>query len=85
LALRLASNFPLAILFLSIIFSLQQFLSLPKASHTKKPKAFPTKKQSLKAKAKASKQKAWGPPSVSLLYPVVNRVEQWFSGRGMTL
>jgi hypothetical protein len=29
--------------------------------------------------------KAWHPPSVSLLYPVVNRVEQWFSGKGVTL
>jgi hypothetical protein len=68
-ALRLASNSPLAIL-LQQFFFLQQFFSLTKA---KSPKAKP------------SKQKAWGPPSVSLLYPVVNRVEQQFSQRDMTL
>jgi hypothetical protein len=51
LALRLASNSHLAILFPSTIFSLQQFFSLPKASHTKKP--YPSKSQ----KQKATKQR----------------------------
>jgi hypothetical protein len=41
-----------------------------KASHIKKPKA---------------KAKAWHPPSGGPLYPVVNRVEQRFSGRSMAL
>jgi hypothetical protein len=51
LALRLASNSPLAIL-LQQSFSLQQFFSLPKVSHIQI--AFPVRKP----KAKASKQKA---------------------------
>jgi hypothetical protein len=67
------------------------FLKLPT------PKSLPHKKaksKSLKQKAKSPKQKlqyknpkakACYPPSVSLLYPVVNRVEQQFLERAMTL
>jgi hypothetical protein len=64
---RLSVNPSLAILSPSAIFS------LPKASHTKKPKAQNTKQ---KPKAKATL-----PPS----HLVENRVEQRFTGRGMTL
>jgi hypothetical protein len=73
MTLRLASNSPLAILFPPTI------ASLPKASHTKKP--FPSESQRKKpqSKGKNPKTKAWHPPSVSLLYPGVNRVEQQFS------
>jgi hypothetical protein len=73
----LFSNSPLAILL--------QFFSLPKASHTKKPQA---KSKSQRQKPHISKQKpkakAKAPlsPSGGLLYPVVNRVKQWFMGRG---
>jgi hypothetical protein len=54
--------------------------------HPKSKKSFPFKKPKSKAKAKSKslpypkKPKAWSPPSVSLFYPVVNRVEK-FSGR----
>jgi hypothetical protein len=84
-----AIHFPSAILFpLAILF-------LFKASHIKKPKV-----KSPKAKSKSLKQKAQSknpktkaqskkssphPPSVSLLYPVVNMVERQVSGRGMIL
>jgi hypothetical protein len=50
---------------------LQQFFS-----HTKKPQS----KRPQKQKAKAPL-----PPSGGLLYPMVNRVEQLFTGRGVTL
>jgi hypothetical protein len=82
----LFSNSPLAI-------SLQQFFSLPKASYTKKPKAQSKKPSHQKAKVLSKKQnppkqkpraKALHPPSASLFYPVVNRVEQQFLGRGVT-
>jgi hypothetical protein len=64
-ALRLASNSPLAIL-------LQQF-SFSNSFPFKKP---PTKCQ--KPKSKSPKTKSWGPLSMSLLDPVVNRVELRF-------
>jgi hypothetical protein len=72
----LFSNSPLAI-------SLQQFFSLPKTSHTKKPKAHGKKPSP--SQIKSLKEKTSCPLSGGILYPVVNRVEQQFSGRGMTL
>jgi hypothetical protein len=68
-------------------FSLQQFFFLPKASYTKEPKVQKPKAKNKSLKAKAPKAKAPCPLSVasSHLYPVVNRVEQRFSGRSVTL
>jgi hypothetical protein len=51
LPFKLATNSPLAILFPSTVFSLQQFFPLPKASHIQK--AFPIRQP----KAKVSKQR----------------------------
>jgi hypothetical protein len=46
----------------------------PKLPHQK------GKKQKPQSEGKSPKTKAWHPPSESLLYPEVNRVEQMFLG-----
>jgi hypothetical protein len=64
LDLRIASNSPFAILFPSTILSLQQFFSLPKASHTKETKS-QKPSPSKSPKAKASKQRSQSKSLVS--------------------
>jgi hypothetical protein len=66
------------------------FQSLPhQKAKSQKPKSQKQKPQAKspkqKAQSKSPKQKALHPPSASLLYPVVNRVEQWFLERGDTV